>query len=148
VWNAACARMQILSPFPHHHMRQMQPPDGSLLFSYVHTDEFCERAETAKAITTSSSEGSNHLVRRLLRNPRNRQKVCGVLSWLSFPRLLGSIHHTYYHPTFTTPTADAQLPSDVPDGRSNRRLINSSRLRHPPLRKGAGGCACTPRRQL
>eukprot|EP00775_Hariotina_reticulata_P010980 gene10980-11135_t len=51
------------------------PPEGSLLFSYVQTDEFCERFETARAVTTSSWEHENHLTAKLISNRRNRQKM-------------------------------------------------------------------------
>ncbi|WIA30296.1 hypothetical protein OEZ86_000384 [Tetradesmus obliquus] len=50
-------------------------PDGSLLFSYVQTDDFCERYETSRSITTSRWEGQNHLANKLLVDPRNRQKM-------------------------------------------------------------------------
>ncbi|GBF94402.1 hypothetical protein Rsub_07216 [Raphidocelis subcapitata] len=35
---------------------------GGLLFTYVHTEPFCEAAETAKTVTTSGGEGRNHLM--------------------------------------------------------------------------------------
>ncbi|WIA10234.1 hypothetical protein OEZ85_010434 [Tetradesmus obliquus] len=50
-------------------------PDGSLLFSYVQTDDYCERYETSRSITTSRWEGQNHLANKLLVDPRNRQKM-------------------------------------------------------------------------
>uniref|UniRef100_A0A383VLW8 Ig-like domain-containing protein n=1 Tax=Tetradesmus obliquus TaxID=3088 RepID=A0A383VLW8_TETOB len=50
-------------------------PDGSLLFSYVQTDDFCKRYETSRSITTSRWEGQNHLANKLLVDPRNRQKM-------------------------------------------------------------------------
>jgi Meckel syndrome type 1 protein len=53
----------------------MAPPEGSLLFSYVQTDDFCEKYETGRSITTSKWEGQNHLANKLLVDPRNRQKV-------------------------------------------------------------------------
>lgn len=59
---------------------QAETPEGSVLFSYVHTDEFCERAETSKAVSTSESERGNHLVQKLLHDARNRQKVNGHLA--------------------------------------------------------------------
>lgn len=46
-----------------------------MLFSYVQTDEWCERYETSRTITTSRAEGCNHLTRKLARDARNRQKV-------------------------------------------------------------------------
>jgi hypothetical protein len=54
---------------------QTAPPEGSLLFSYVQTDDFCEKYETSRSITTSKCEGQNHLANKLLVDPRNRQKV-------------------------------------------------------------------------
>eukprot|EP00882_Tetradesmus_deserticola_P016571 GHRQ01017707.1.p1 GENE.GHRQ01017707.1~~GHRQ01017707.1.p1 ORF type:complete len:209 (+),score=44.28 GHRQ01017707.1:1522-2148(+) len=51
------------------------PPEGSLLFSYVQTDDFCEKYETSRSITTSRWEGKNHLAHKLLVDARNRQKV-------------------------------------------------------------------------
>eukprot|EP00878_Enallax_costatus_P019540 GHUV01020615.1.p1 GENE.GHUV01020615.1~~GHUV01020615.1.p1 ORF type:complete len:419 (+),score=117.15 GHUV01020615.1:376-1632(+) len=50
-------------------------PEGCILFTYVQTDEFCERYETSKAVTTSSWESRNHLTHKLIRDPRNRQKM-------------------------------------------------------------------------
>jgi hypothetical protein len=75
-----------------------QPPEGSPLFTYVHTDPFCEAAETAKAVTTSGSEGGNHLVRRLLRQPRSRQKVRA-------DRGRGSCFRSAAHPNCGHPTS-------------------------------------------
>lgn len=60
---------------------QSSPPEGSILFSYVQTDEFCERFEASRCITTSRWEGQNHLARKLATDARNRQKVRAV--WLS-----------------------------------------------------------------
>jgi hypothetical protein len=54
---------------------QSSPPEGSVLFSYVQTDEFCERFEASRCITTSKWEGQNHLARKLATDARNRQKV-------------------------------------------------------------------------
>jgi Meckel syndrome type 1 protein len=54
---------------------QTAGPEGSLLFSYVQTDDFCEKFETSRSITTSRWEGKNHLANKLLVDPRNRQKV-------------------------------------------------------------------------
>lgn len=54
---------------------QSSPPEGSILFSYVQTDEFCERFEASRCITTSKREGQNHLARKLATDARNRQKV-------------------------------------------------------------------------
>lgn len=54
---------------------QLEDPEGSVLFTYVHTDNFCDRYELGRQVTTSSSEGSNYLVRKLLKEPRNRHKV-------------------------------------------------------------------------
>lgn len=62
---------------------QTAGPDGSLLFSYVQTDDYCERYETSRSITTSRWEGQNHLANKLLVDPRNRQKVG---SWASQTR--------------------------------------------------------------
>lgn len=54
---------------------QAAPPEGSLLFSYVQTDDFCERFEASRCVTTSKWEGLNHLARKLATDARNRQKV-------------------------------------------------------------------------
>lgn len=54
---------------------QTASPEGSILFSYVQTDDFCEKYETSRSITTSKWEGQNHLANKLLTDPRNRQKV-------------------------------------------------------------------------
>lgn len=47
----------------------------SVLFSYVQTDDYCDRAEMDRHVTTSAKEHSAPLVQKLLLNPRNRQKV-------------------------------------------------------------------------
>lgn len=54
---------------------QSASPEGSVLFSYVQTDDFCERFEASRSITTSRWEGHNHLARKLATDARNRQKV-------------------------------------------------------------------------
>lgn len=59
---------------------QSSPPEGSKIFSYVQTDEFCERFEASRCITTSKWEGQNHLARKLATDARNRQKVCASCS--------------------------------------------------------------------
>lgn len=53
----------------------------SVLFTYVQTDEYCDRAEMERHVTTSSREHSAPLVQKLLLNPRNRQKVRSGGSW-------------------------------------------------------------------
>lgn len=74
---------------------QTASPEGSVLFTYVQTDEFCERYETSKAVTTSSWESSNHLTKKLIKDPRNRQKAIEAASVLlansdqGFKQMLG-----------------------------------------------------------
>jgi hypothetical protein len=54
---------------------QTEDPEGSLIFSYVQTDDYCDSYEINKEVTTSKRESTNHLVQLLLKNVRNRQKV-------------------------------------------------------------------------
>ena len=54
---------------------QSASPEGSLLFSYVQTDDFCERFEASRSVTTGRWEQHNHLARKLATDARNRQKV-------------------------------------------------------------------------
>lgn len=56
---------------------QVEDPQGSVIFSYVQTDAFCDATELSKAATTSPWERANHLVARLLREPRARQQMLG-----------------------------------------------------------------------
>jgi hypothetical protein len=74
---------------------QSSPPEGSILFSYVQTDEFCERFEASKCITTSRWDAHNHLARKLATDARNRQKVrrSGFQTTLSHTRSTGPRSH-------------------------------------------------------
>ncbi|KAL6765691.1 ciliary basal body-associated, B9 protein-domain-containing protein [Haematococcus lacustris] len=49
--------------------------EGSLLFTYVHSDEFCDQEELSKTVTTSNYEHENPLYNRLMSNPKHRQEV-------------------------------------------------------------------------
>lgn len=76
---------------------QSSPPEGSILFSYVQTDEFCERFEASRCITTSKWEGNNHLARKLATDARNRQKVRAAQSNSSLrPQQLAHACGTWY----------------------------------------------------
>eukprot|EP00967_Tisochrysis_lutea_P082265 scaffold113905_cov19-Tisochrysis_lutea.AAC.2 len=55
---------------------------GSMLFSYVHGDEFCERQETDKALTTSSGEKAAPLFRKVMGDNKKKLEVSGTaLIW-------------------------------------------------------------------
>jgi hypothetical protein len=73
-------------PSPHHTHTTTAPPlqdmraQGSVLFTYVHSDEFSEREEVMKRVTTSDGEHGGRLFRQLLLAgaTRGRQEVGGV----------------------------------------------------------------------
>ncbi|PNW74559.1 hypothetical protein CHLRE_12g495350v5 [Chlamydomonas reinhardtii] len=56
--------------------KQLDPrTPGSILFTYVQTDEFCDSQELGRAVTTSPYEEENLLVSKLLSNPKGRAQV-------------------------------------------------------------------------
>jgi hypothetical protein len=48
---------------------------GSVMFSYIHSDPFCEVAEMHKTVTTSQHEHHNKLFGKLMSNPKSRKQV-------------------------------------------------------------------------
>ena len=49
---------------------------GSMLYSYVHGDAFCERQESAKVVTTSSGERDVPLFKKIMGDNKKKQQVC------------------------------------------------------------------------
>lgn len=52
----------------------------STLFTYVHSDQFCDREEMGKSVTTSANEERNPLVHKMMHDAKNRQQVGGARS--------------------------------------------------------------------
>jgi hypothetical protein len=76
---AFCMHMQNAAACYHSHSlacaMQATLPEGSLLFSYVTTDDACEAYQLDRAVTTSTGERRNRLLHRLLHESRERRKV-------------------------------------------------------------------------
>ena len=74
-----CMHMQNAAACYHSHSlacaMQATLPEGSLLFSYVTTDDACEAYQLDRAVTTSTGERRNRLLHRLLHESRERRKV-------------------------------------------------------------------------
>ena len=74
-----CPRPPFVPPPPPCVPALVRPQDpkvqGSILFSYVQTDEFCDTEELLKLITTSAYEEENLLYVKMLKDPKNRNKV-------------------------------------------------------------------------
>ncbi|MEW5298780.1 MAG: hypothetical protein WDW36_001863 [Sanguina aurantia] len=52
----------------------------STLFTYVHSDQFCDREEMGKSVTTSANEERNPLVHKMMHDAKNRQQVLNFRS--------------------------------------------------------------------
>lgn len=46
-----------------------------MLFTYINSDDFCEREEFKKTVTTSEAEQGHPLFKRLMGNAKSRQQV-------------------------------------------------------------------------
>lgn len=57
------------------------------MFTYVHSDEFCDREEMCKSVTTSANEEKNPLVHKMMHDAKNRQQVGEEKSMLLFVAL-------------------------------------------------------------
>jgi len=53
----------------------LQGEQGSVLFTYVHGDPFCEREEASKAATTSSTEQQAPLYQKIMADAKRKQEV-------------------------------------------------------------------------
>lgn len=53
---------------------------GSLLYSYVQTDDYADKEEQARRVTTSDSEARNWLASKLLASAKSRQQVLNFRS--------------------------------------------------------------------
>lgn len=62
-------------------MPQDPKAQASVLFSYVHSDDFCEREELLKTVTTSAYEQEAHLYVKLMGSAKGRQEVGGA-AWV------------------------------------------------------------------
>ncbi len=57
------------------HVLQDIPSQGSVLFSYINSDDFCDQEDILKRVTTSEAEKDNRLFKKLMSDPKSRQQV-------------------------------------------------------------------------
>ncbi|EFJ41998.1 hypothetical protein VOLCADRAFT_119536 [Volvox carteri f. nagariensis] len=57
------------------HKRMDPRTRGSILYTFIQTDDFCVAQELGRTVTTSSYEDENVLVTKLLTNPKSRAQV-------------------------------------------------------------------------
>lgn len=62
------------------HTLQAPGTQGSLLYSFVQTDDYADKAEGTRKVTTSDHEHTNWLAAKLLANSKTRQQVLNFRS--------------------------------------------------------------------